>query len=673
MKILKIALSTLLTDVFRSANFHVNAQGAGSLENEGNPTITLKECTIAGGCTSSQAKVTLDANWRHIHVKGGYENCYTGNKWGGPHCSSGDPEKCAKNCDLEQISEEKYKDTYGIDQLANGFRINFVTDHKYGTNVGGRLYVLDGDDKYKMWHLKNREFAVDIDVSELQCGMNGALYFVEMDELGGKNLGDNQAGAKYGTGYCDAQCPHDMKFISGEANVIDWKPNEKDFSENMGMGKYGSCCAEMDIWEANSMATAYTPHPCNLGGNGQEPAQYKCEGIDCGDNDKGQRYKGVCDKDGCDINPYRMGNKQFYGRGDEYEINTLKPMTVVTQFLTTDGTDDGELSEIRRFYVQDGNVIPSPKSTILSKNADSITDGFCKNKKKLFGDINDFKRKGGNAEMGNSLDRGHVLALSLWDDVEVNMLWLDSAFPLDKPATDPGVKRGECLGGETSTPKYVRDNYPNGGVTFENVAIGEIGSTLIKSPTSSPTRAPCALCSSQPNKNQPECTGQSETRCKQMAKNENKCMWNECPPTAPPVQNKTPSPTASPIARPKISCCSCNYRDCRDGWCSESEQNCKVCGNVWMPAGSQSGCTDQFNECTGKKSSCCDGLTCAGTNSFSQCIVAKKCIDDKDFKFQNKSCKKLTINPAKIKRFCKKKHDGKKVSDYCPGCGQCIA
>eukprot|EP00588_Corethron_pennatum_P013333 CAMPEP_0194274870 /NCGR_PEP_ID=MMETSP0169-20130528/7856_1 /TAXON_ID=218684 /ORGANISM="Corethron pennatum, Strain L29A3" /LENGTH=607 /DNA_ID=CAMNT_0039018201 /DNA_START=70 /DNA_END=1894 /DNA_ORIENTATION=+ len=552
MKILKIALSTLLTDVLRPADYHVNAQGAGNLETEGNPTITLKECTIAGGCTSSQAKVTLDANWRHIHVKGGYENCYTGNKWGGPHCSSGDPEKCAKNCDLEQISEEKYKDTYGIDQLANGFRINFVTDHKYGTNVGGRLYVLDGDDKYKMWHLKNREFAVDIDVSELQCGMNGALYFVEMDELGGKNLGDNQAGAKYGTGYCDAQCPHDMKFISGEANVIDWKPNEKDFSENMGMGKYGSCCAEMDIWEANSMATAYTPHPCNLGGNGQEPAQYKCEGIDCGDNDKGQRYKGVCDKDGCDINPYRMGNKQFYGRGDEYEINTLKPMTVVTQFLTTDGTDDGELSEIRRFYVQDGNVIPSPKSTILSKNADSITDGFCKNKKKLFGDINDFKRKGGNAEMGNSLDRGHVLALSLWDDVEVNMLWLDSAFPLDKPATDPGVKRGECLGGETSTPKYVRDNYPNGGVTFENVAIGEIGSTLIKSPTSSPTRAPCALCSSQPNKNQPECTGQSETRCKQMAKNENKCMWNECPPTAPPVQNKTPSPTASPIAAPKF-------------------------------------------------------------------------------------------------------------------------
>jgi cellulose 1,4-beta-cellobiosidase len=96
-----------------------------------------------------------------------------------------------------------------------------------------------------------------------------------------------------------------------------------------------------DIWEANSMANAYTPHTCSIEG------PYRCEGIECGDNDKGERYDGVCDKDGCDINPYRMGNTNFYGRGPEYAVNTLKPMTVVTEFLTADGTDDGDLSEIR--------------------------------------------------------------------------------------------------------------------------------------------------------------------------------------------------------------------------------------------------------------------------------------------------------------------------------------
>jgi len=29
---------------------------------------------------------------------------------------------------------------------------------------------------------------------------------------------------------------------------------------------YSSCCSEMDIWEANSQATAYTPHVCTTTG-----------------------------------------------------------------------------------------------------------------------------------------------------------------------------------------------------------------------------------------------------------------------------------------------------------------------------------------------------------------------------------------------------------------------
>ena len=32
-----------------------------------------------------------------------------------------------------------------------------------------------------------REFTFDVDVSQLPCGLNGALYFVEMDEDGGKS------------------------------------------------------------------------------------------------------------------------------------------------------------------------------------------------------------------------------------------------------------------------------------------------------------------------------------------------------------------------------------------------------------------------------------------------------------------------------------------------------
>ena len=59
---------------------------------------------------------------------------------------------------------------------------------------------------------------LDVDVSKLPCGLNGALYFVSMDADGGMaRFPTNEAGAKYGTGYCDAQCPHDLKWINGES------------------------------------------------------------------------------------------------------------------------------------------------------------------------------------------------------------------------------------------------------------------------------------------------------------------------------------------------------------------------------------------------------------------------------------------------------------------------
>ena len=321
----------------------------------------------------------------------------------------------------------------------------------------------------------------------------------------------------------------------------------------MGLGKYGSCCAEMDIWEANSMATAYTPHPCDEG-----ITQYRCEGTDCGDNASGERYDGVCDKDGCDINPYRMGNPNFYGRGDQYEVNTLKPMTLVTQFITDDGTDSGNLSEIKRFYVQDGKIIHSPSSTILGPagltDTDTITDQFCEDKKVLFEDVDDYKEKGGTKAMGDSLDRGQVMVISLWDDVEVNMLWLDSAFPLDKDTTEPGVVRGDCPGGESSTPTYLRDTYPNGYVIFNSAAIGEIGSTVDAGPsTSAPTSAPTKS---------PDCKSWCAGNTKPW---ESKCTWVKCSlcsqcdsivtpaPSPAPTPEPTPNPTSAPTSAPTPS------------------------------------------------------------------------------------------------------------------------
>jgi cellulose 1,4-beta-cellobiosidase len=59
---------------------------------------------------------------------------------------------------------------------------------------------METDTKYQMFNLINKEFTFDVDVSNLPCGLNGALYFVEMAADGGIGKGNNKAGAKYGTG-----------------------------------------------------------------------------------------------------------------------------------------------------------------------------------------------------------------------------------------------------------------------------------------------------------------------------------------------------------------------------------------------------------------------------------------------------------------------------------------
>merc|ERR1712066_440922 len=98
--------------------------------------------------------------------------------------------------------------------------------------------------------------------------------------------------------------------------------------------------------------------------------------------------------------------------------------------------------------------------------------------KRKFGDLNDFAAKGSLKGMGEALDRGMVLVMSLWDDTKVNMLWLDAAWPADENRTKPGVLRGPCPGGATSTPEYLRANHPDAHVAFSQIKVGTIGSTF---------------------------------------------------------------------------------------------------------------------------------------------------------------------------------------------------
>jgi len=453
--------ATLLS--FATLAIHAAAQQVGTNTAETHPALTFQKCTGANSCTTQTSAIVLDANWRWVHQVGGYTNCYTGNTWNTTACP--DDATCAKNCALEGAD---YSGTYGITTSGNALRLNFVTKGS-NTNIGSRTYLMapGSTSNYQLFTLLNQEFTFDVDVSHLPCGLNGALYMSEMDADGGMSkYSGNKAGAKYGTGYCDSQCPHDIKFINGEANADGWEPSSND--SNAGTGKYGTCCNELDIWEANSISTAYTPHPCSVDG------QYRCSGDECGDGDN--RYGGVCDKDGCDFNSYRLGETDFYGPG--MTVDTNSKFTVVTQFLTSDGTSSGTLNEMRRLYVQNGKVIANSKVNIpgIDASFDSVTTDFCTQQKAAFGDTNSWADHGGWGPMNTAFKKGMVLVLSLWDDHAVNMLWLDSDYPLDKDASTPGVARGTCPT-TSGVPSDVEGNAGSSYVIYSNIKYGPIGST----------------------------------------------------------------------------------------------------------------------------------------------------------------------------------------------------
>jgi len=452
---------------------------------EDHPKLSMEECTADGACTSSDYSVVLDMSWRWMHNMGGYTNCINDDdgKWAKDYCP--DAATCAKKCGVEGLNSTQYSDTYGISASkdASSLTLKYVP--------GSRVYMLDSTGKeYLMFQLKNKEFTFDIDLSTLPCGTNAALYLIEMASDGG----GSEAGAAYGAGYCDAQCPQGMKFINNKANVEGWgmilaETPEYEWMEVGPVGKYGACCAEFDILEANNQAIAITAHPCSIEG------LQTCEGEEeCGNKSKG--LPGFCDKDGCGINPYRMGEPTFYGPGNKFTLDTSKPFTVVTQFITEDGTDDGDLVDIRRTYIQDGEVIDNAVTSVLdaADQGNSLNDDICTATVKKFNVtkknekhhtarksrtwMDTFKLAGGTKAMGEAIGRGMVMSMSVWDDGLGRMNWLDSEKTLiDEDTSEPGVARGPCSF-EEGVPKKLHAENKDAYVTFSNLKIGPIGSTF---------------------------------------------------------------------------------------------------------------------------------------------------------------------------------------------------
>lgn len=278
---------------------------------------------------------------------------------------------------------------------------------------------------------------------------------------------------------------------------------------------------EFDLWEANSRASVYTAHPCKTKG------YVACEGAKCGSEGNGGDHsgeedtEGLCNKGGCGFNSFRMGNEKFYGPGSDFSVDTTKPITVVTQFLTEDNKDEGDLVEIRRYYVQDGKVIVNSNATILpdlldsdakldnKKGGDSITDTYCSAQNKAFNvSTSDFQAKGGVKRIGEAFERGMVLALS----INSGNAWLDGVDAgKNGSASDPGAKRGPCPANSYNVAK-LKKTHAKASVKFSNIKYGQIGWTLkAKKITTTTAKVP-----------------KTGSRKVQKADGKSQCGWESC-------------------------------------------------------------------------------------------------------------------------------------------------
>jgi len=134
----------------------------------------------------------------------------------------------------------------------------------------------------------------------------------------------------------------------------------------------------------------------------------------------------------------------------------------------------GILTSIEQFYVQFGREIHHPNYAGLG-NQNTESDESCQSQKTAFSDRNRFAEMGGMKQMGEALDRGMVLVISMWDDIAVAMNWLDSYMDCD-PASDAGCIRGPCDPAD-GVADTLREAHPDSAYTVTNLKWGEFGST----------------------------------------------------------------------------------------------------------------------------------------------------------------------------------------------------
>jgi len=321
-----------------------------------------------------------------------------------------------------------------------------------------RMYVLEDDSSYELFRLKNREFAFEVDSSRLPCGLRSSVYFVGM-RPDGHQVGGNKAGARFGTGYCDAHCPRDLQFVAGEANMLDW-----DLDANMG--RYGHCCHELRLWRANAQDASLSMHPCSFDGAA------RCEGGACGSD----ASRSLCEGEGgCELPAQGGSGDDLFGDGGF--VDTTRPFTVVTRFLTDDGSDKGQLSAVQRLFVQDGRVIGGGVDADEISVSPQLTEAYCRDQAAASGQSKTWNGRRLQT-LGKALDRGMVMVLALEDETGLT----------NHSAGGHRLRPCPVDSGEPAA----RAAYAESMVSYWGFRHGPIGSTVQANSSSAPPRGTIA-------------------------------------------------------------------------------------------------------------------------------------------------------------------------------------
>ncbi|KAM7210485.1 Exoglucanase 1 [Rhypophila decipiens] len=469
MFVLPLALFTVLLPFS-------HAQQVGSLEKEVHPKLQWSKCTTPGdpsSCQTINGEITLDSNFRWLHRANGYTDCFHDNRWNNYSLGCNSTRDCTENCALEGVdftySQRWNQNIYGLKMTNSSMSMRLVTKIDFGTQIGSKFYLLEDRHNYQMFTLLGNELSFDVDLSTVGCGVNAALRFVAMEQDGGlKRYPGNNAGAEYGTGYCDSKCTRTERFVGGEANYDGWKQvNESDWSSPY-QGESRACCPEMAVWNSNAHSYQISSHLC------PQKEYVACKDRSCDyyipysdDEDRLPR----CDRVGCGYNPFQMGNRDFYGKGKI--LDTSRNFTVVTRF---------EQDRVNQFFLQDGKKIepPKPKWDELKDTTNGISQDMCTKRADGFGESDFWNKNQGWKGHLELMKTPMVLAVSIDDDDFEWNLFLDSVWPPDQEHEKevvPGVWRGDCPW-QDNEPNYVYNNVPYSTVVWSNLRFGPIGSTI---------------------------------------------------------------------------------------------------------------------------------------------------------------------------------------------------